>query len=1081
MRPGPERRDAGKKNMTARRSLALLAVVLALPMLAPGDALAAGRAGPKQLHPITATDNRPRLYIVEMVAPPAVNEPRLRASTFAAGGKAGRFDVRAQAVSRYAEDLTASHEQVLQAIGAPATKIQSYRYTLNGFSARLTPAQARALARRKDVRRVWEQGFRHLSTNASPGFLGLTEKPGGLWSDRKLLGDGVIIGVIDSGITPQHPSFSDKRPAKRPRLCRTDWARNSLLGLWLCRRYKVQEDEVVYTRPADWKGTCQAGEDFDATDCNNKLIGARYYQEGFLQEYALDANEFTSPRDADGHGTHIASIAAGNRVKASIGGASLTDVSGMAPRAYLAVYKACWLEPGADRGSCSTADLVNAIEDAVADGVDIISYSVGGDDDIVGPDSIALLNATNAGVLAVTAAGNSGPEVGTVESPAVAPWVVAVGASTRRGTHYQGAIQVTKPATVAADYADVEAAFTPTLRTKGPVSGELVLVDDNVKGAFEDGQGNVVLGTVNDGCETIQNGSDVSGKIALVERVANTCTFDERLSNAARAGAAAVIVFNRDGDPFIMAGTRNIVSIPAVMIGKDDGETLLARLDAGDTVEVTLDSKLTLKSTDQGNELAAFSARGPNPWDADLLKPDVVAPGVDILAAQTPDVANGVRGEKFQYLSGTSMAVPHVAGVAALLREAHPDWSPAALKSALVTTARQDIVLEDGETPADPFDFGGGHIVPNAAVSPGLVYDAGTDDYDAYICGLGVERDGADCAALESEGRSTAATDLNLPSMAVSRLVSEKLVHRRVTNVGPPATFAATVEAPSTLDVTVEPSSLSLGTGESADFTVRFAGNGGSFDAWEFGAVTWTAGTTAVRSPFAVKAEAFEVPGAVAGTGASGELAIDVRFGYTGSYTATLAGIEASGQDQPDATKSQLTGAVVQNSYGSGYTFVQPGEGAVPASVRRIPIVVPAGTKLLRVALFDAATDGNDDLDLYLYHCPGYGTCTEESDPSAGDGSDETIDVLDPAPGEYYVDVHGYATDGPNAVFDLFMWTLGASEGNATLSAPASATAGGSASLGLTWQNLPAGRNLGLVTHASGTGDLAYTVVELGP
>ena len=219
-----------------------------------------------------------------------------------------------------------------------------------------------------------------------------------------------------------------------------------------------------------------------ATYCNNKLIGARYYIDGFLEEYDLDPNEFISPRDADGHGTHIATTAAGNFVQATLAGTPVAKISGMAPRARIAVYKACWLEPGAARGTCSTADLARAIEDAVADGVDIINYSVGSDDGIDDADDLALLAAADAGVLTVAAAGNEGPVPGSINSPAAAPWVLAVGASSRRGDRFRAAIRVNSPASVKKDYPAVEAAFTPRLQDVGPLTLRLIVAGRRRRG-----------------------------------------------------------------------------------------------------------------------------------------------------------------------------------------------------------------------------------------------------------------------------------------------------------------------------------------------------------------------------------------------------------------------------------------------------------------------------------------------------------------------------------------------------------------------------------------------------------------------
>ncbi|MBL8199208.1 MAG: S8 family serine peptidase [Chromatiales bacterium] len=1024
-------------------------------------------------------DGDQRVYIVQLAAPPAVAEPRLRKEH--RKGRRARLETRSPAVERYAERLVAQHDATLARVGVRDAKLYSYRYALNGFSARMTPAQAHKLRAQKGVLKVWEDRKQQVKTNDSPGFLGLTAREGGLWKDRGLRGEGVVIGVIDSGIAPGHISFKDTIPAKRPRVCRSAWAENSLLGLWLCKRFKSRPDQVIFATPASWQGQCQAGEGFATTDCNNKLIGARYYIDGFLDEYTLDDNEFISPKDADGHGTHIASVAAGNPVSATLGGEFVDKISGMAPRAHVAVYKACWLEPGELRGTCSTADLTQAIEDAVADGVDIINYSVGSDDDIVDADDLALLAAVDAGVLVVGAAGNEGPAPESVVSPAAAPWVLAVGASSRRGERFRDAIRVNSPASVQKDYVAVEAAFTPRLRDKGLLTLDLVLVDDGVFGFFDG-----LIGTTFDACESVRNASELSGKIALVQR--GGCNFDVKVRNVQDAGAKAALVFSDQGEPLLMNGSRNGITIPALMIGHDDGELLRARLEADETVGLTLQKGLFLTVADPGNRMEAFSARGPNSWQPDVLKPDLTAPGVDILGAQTPDVANNLRGETFQYLSGTSMAVPHVAGLSALLKEAHPDWSPAALRSALITTARQDVLNQDGETPADPFDFGAGHVVPNAAFAPGLVYDAGAEDYDAFLCGRDQPRDSSvDCERLEADGLATDGSDLNLPTIATDDLVSEQVIRRRVTNVGEAAQFVARVEMPTTIDAEIVPPLLSLDAGESADFEIRLSADATTFDAWQFGALTWTSGATAVRSPLAIRALRFAAPVFVAGSGTEGSLDVALRSGYTGPYRATLSGLEAANQGQPDELRAALSDATVGEDFNDSYSFIQPGSGSLPASVRRIRIIVPEGTRYLRVALNNEARNGDADLDLYLYACPGFGSCTDEATPSQNDDADEAINLIPAegenyvAPGEYFVDVHGFDTDGGSATFNLLVWTVGADRANATLSVPGSLAAGGVASAVLSWQALPAGLHLGLIDHSDGEVSFGQTIVEVMP
>jgi subtilisin family serine protease len=900
-----------------------------------------------------------RVYIVQLVEPAALDytgKPGGISATRPARGK--RFDPGSSNVRAYSRELTDKHDELLQSVGAYQGKLYSYRYTFNGFAARLTPVQAQKLRSRKNVLNVWEDTVRYLSTNDSPVFLGLFDATDGLVSAQGLKGEDVVIGIIDSGITPEHPSFADTRAAKRPRLCRSEWAENSLLGIWLCRRFKNREDESTYTAPEGWQGRCEAGDEFTEDLCNNKIIGARYYIDGFMQAHALDANEFISPRDADGHGTHIASTAAGNEVRASLAGTDIDRINGIAPRARIAVYKACWLEPGQLRGSCSTSDLQRAIEDAVADGVDIINYSVGNTDiSISDPDDIALLAASDAGVLSVVAAGNDGPSPATILSPSGAPWVLTVGASSRAGRKFEAAIRINSPDSVAGDYASREASFTPLLEDEGPITAELVLADD----------GEASGGSTYDGCQSLVNDSDLDGQVALLQR--GGCDFEDKIVNAEAAGAIAAVVFNNQSDLIIMSGNRDSVTIPAVMIGQADGQTLLTELQADAIIEVTLDKTLFIEQPDDGNVMGNFSSRGPNLTAPDILKPDVTAPGVNILAGQTPDVANGVRGENFQYLTGTSMAVPHVAGVAALIREAKPDWTPAAIKSALMTTSRQDIVKEDGVTPADAFDFGAGHIVPNKATDPGLVFEALKEDYDAFTCGTKEPRVAeADCQQLIAAGFPTAAVDLNLPSITVSSLVSERTVRRRVTNVGEAAQYTVQINAPPGIDVDVTPSVLSLGPNEVGEFDVRLATSSAELYEWQFGSLTWSDASHSVYSPIAVRPVPFLAPAEAINTGRTGSLQFDVQFGYTGTYEASLEGL---------AAPFILEQRTVTNDPTSSYVF-EPDTDRLPPSVWRTnpALVVADGDTLLRVALFNDRTAGEDDLDLYVYYCPGLTFCT---------------------------------------------------------------------------------------------------------
>jgi subtilisin family serine protease len=1013
-----------------------------------------------------------KTYIVQLKSPSAAeyyarSTGPLRSKVSLA--TAAAFDKNSIAVQAYTAELGAQQDKVLALAGSETEKIYSYRYTLNGFAARMTESQAHKLEHFEEVLSVWEDEIRPLATNFSPQFLGLFEATVGLRGTPGLDGEGVIIAVIDSGITPEHPALKDTREADRPRLCWTSWGENSLLGRWLCRIYELQEDKLLFEPPENWNGVCQPGERFEETACNNKMMGARYFIDGAQSSGPIDEGEIISARDTDGHGTHTATTAAGGRVNASIFGTLLGAVEGIAPRARVAAYKACWLRPGDMRASCNTSDLANAIDMAVADGVHIINYSVGSSlRTATAPDDIALMGAAKAGVLAVVAAGNEGPNLATIGSPAGAPWVVTTGASSRDGQRFEEALEVLSPSTIAGKYAVKEASFTPPLIDRDPIEGRLILVDDN-DDTLDDGS----AGTTFDACEPLVNDNDVSGNIAFIQR--GGCSFQDKIENAEAAGAVATLVFNIAGKPIVMTPDPGSVSpgfpnIPALMIGQADGNLILDEINAGQTVEIVLDKGFFLTEQETGNVMGAFSARGPAPVQ-DILKPDVTAPGINILAGFTPDAANSVSGENFAYITGTSMATPHVAGVAALLRQAHPDWSPAAIKSALMTTARQDIKQQDGSTAAHPFDFGGGHIEPNRANDPGLVYDVTDDEYDAFACGIASPAiDQPRCDGLAAGDLSFEAEDLNQPSIAVSRLANSQTVRRRVTNVGEESeTYVATVSAPPEIVVDVVPANLTIGPGQSATFDVTFTYVSGPLDLWRFGSLVWSSSNHDVRSVLAVQPVSVTAPAEVSSFGGTGSISFPVEFGYTGSYTPGIHGLRKpliiNGFVDDDPTK----------------TFSFRSINGVTSHL----IDVPASQAYLRFEMYDELTDGNDDLDMYIYYCPDNINCTKIGQ-SGEATSRERFNVLLPGAGRYAVLIHGFETDnvagGQGANYTLLGWAFGLNDdqGNMTAAGPAFVNAGTTENVDVNWSNLePDTIYLGGISHNTPQGLVAITVISI--
>ncbi len=1012
-----------------------------------------------------------RMYVIQLAGKPGLTyEGGIDGYAATAPAEGQRYNANASHVQQYTGYLVSKHDEKVASVGASGFKTYSYAHAMNGFAAMLTAEEVDQLRGDKAVLNVWEDFSFEIDTNNSPEFLGLLDRKEGLRKKLKLKGEDVIVGILDTGAVQEHPSFSDMA-------CKDDdddSDSDSDSDSDACKPKRVYGPPPVH-----WNGICQEGEAWAADDCNNKLIGARYYVDGFLAgRGSLVEGEFMSPRDSSGHGSHTASTAAGNEVVASLNGTPLAEISGMAPRARVAVYKVCWLSPGATNFSCFFSDSMMATDAAVADGVDVLNFSVGTAAAFTDPQDLAFLRAASDGVFVARSAGNSGP--GPATTNAGEPWVTTVAASTQSGTAFALAAVVNSPASVAGSYAALEGAITQPLLDSGPITDDLVAAEPI------------------DACVPLSNSID--NKIALIAR--GSCTFVAKIENAVNAGARAVLMYT-DGRPkTVMGGTATdlTTSIPGVMIDNAPGLAILAELDAGNPVNATLSAASFTTEPLEGNIMAGFSSRGPYTVESDWVKPDITAPGVRILAAYAPDQADGSAGDFFAYLQGTSMSSPHIAGLGALVIEAHPDWSPAQVKSALMTTARQDLVKEDGATPADAFDFGAGHVDPNKAVDPGLTYDAGLLDYLIASCGtVSPLVSPADCEFIEAIGISTSPADLNLPSIGIGELPGTQTVTRTVTAVkGYKSSnrrdhdddsdsdsdkkrahvYNVSVEPPPGFDVSVSPSQLRLRPGESASYSVTITNETAPPNQWTFGSLTWSDKKGRdVRSPIAVNAKAIIAPPVVAGTGTDGTENFDVTFGYTGDYSALEHGL----------ANPALGLVTVEDDPFNSFEFFGPGTAIAYFAE------VPEGTALARWSTFNEYTSGNDDVDLYLYYCPlqpsGNFSCSQVASSGNVD-SNEQIDVLfpnnDPTNLDpYLVFMHGYDTDGglPADVI-LFDWTFGVDDkrGNLTVDAPTSATIGETATLTIDWTGLFSGagaKQLGAISHSNEDGIQELTVIEI--
>jgi subtilase family protein/fibronectin type III domain protein/PA domain-containing protein/peptidase inhibitor I9 len=939
------------------------------------------------------------VYIVQLDEPPVVayegGIAGLAATAPARGQKINPSDAKVQ---RYAGHLRSRHNAVANSVGA--AKFYDYEYAFNGFAARLTKGQAARLRGTQGVLSVERDQRHELSTDNTPSFLGLNA-PGGIWSQlggQGSAGEDVVIGVVDTGIWPEHPSFS---PAG------------------------------YGPPPADWHGSCQTGERFSQSDCNNKLIGARYYLSGFTQA-GIFQEEFLSPRDADGHGTHTASTAGGNSgVSASVLGNALGTVSGIAPRARVAAYKACW---NGDAGGCFNSDTVAAIDQAVADGVDVINYSISGGQTPLNSVSVAFLFANDAGVYVSASAGNSGPGPSTVNH--ISPWYTTVAASTQNrsfvGTATLGGGGTHQGVTLTAGL------------------GSTPLVD-----SADAGSELCFVGGLNPAV--------VAGKIVLCQRGVNARV--EKSLAVKDAGGVGMILYNVND---VQSLNTDNHYVPTLHVNFTSGSAIKKYIDSAGT-RATASLSGGQKVFGGGNTMADFSSRGPNLFGSgDVLKPDTTNVGVNVLAGASPEQMLGAPGQFFQAISGTSMSSPHNAGVGALLKDLHPDWTPEMIKSAIMTTARQNLTKEDGSTPADPFDFGGGHAVPNSAADPGLVYKIDFDGYRAWLRSQGQCR----LCFGSAPAPQVAATDLNLPSITVRSHAGVTVVKRTVTNVGPARTYTVSVDAPRGVDVSVNPTQLTLATGASATYEVTLTTNRRAvFNQYAFGSLTWSdarRGGHSVRSPLVVRPVRISAPASITGTGVSGSDERTITFGYQGPFAASPQGLVAP------TTETRTVVDDPTNNFDTSNPNANQG-------IQVHDVSIAAGTTHVRWSLFDEFTDGNDDLDVYVYRV-GTGNSLTLVGFSAGGTSAEQIDLASPAAGAYKVYVHGWQTDGADAVYTLFSWLVpSTAAGNLTVtSSTSSATVGGTATLTVTWSGLTAGtRYLGRIRYSDGTSEFGSTLVNI--
>ncbi|XP_043704117.1 subtilisin-like protease SBT1.8 [Telopea speciosissima] len=704
----------------------------------------------------------------------------------------------------------------LQSVSSDSSSLlYSYNTAYHGFAASLDRDQAEALRQSDSVLGVYEESVYNLHTTRTPEFLGLNTDLGS-WAglgtqDLDQASQDVIIGVLDTGVWPESKSFDD---SGMPQI------------------------------PSRWRGQCESGVDFRPSLCNRKLIGARSFSKGYRMasggRFMKEPKENESPRDQDGHGTHTASTAAGSHVaNASLLGYASGTARGMATRARVATYKVCWST------GCFGSDILAGMDRAIADGVNVLSLSLGGGSAPYYRDTIAIgaFTAMEMGIFVSCSAGNSGPSRASLAN--VAPWITTVGAGT-----------LDRDFPAFAELGNGKRFAGVSLYSGSGMGSKAV-------GLFYDKSNSSSVLCLPGSLEPER----VRGKVVLCDRGVNARV--EKGAVVRDAGGLGMLLANTAANGEELVADSHL--IPAVAVGLKEGDMIRDYVGSDPNPTALLGFEGTVLNVRPSPVVAAFSSRGPNVVTPQILKPDLIGPGVNILAAWSEAVgptglAKDTRKTQFNIMSGTSMSCPHISGVAALLKAAHSDWSPTAIKSALMTTAyTQDNTqspLRDaaGGDSSTPWAHGSGHVDPQKALSPGLVYDAIPEDYIAFLCSLDYGIDQVQAITkkpnITCSRRFNDPGELNYPSFSVlfgkTRVVRYT---RELTNVGAAvSTYNVTVGGPRGVGVRVVPSKLVFRqVGEKLRYTATFVANKNSKNRVgsgpEFGWMVWSNEQHQVRSP----------------------------------------------------------------------------------------------------------------------------------------------------------------------------------------------------------------------------------------
>ncbi|XP_039069984.1 CO(2)-response secreted protease-like isoform X2 [Hibiscus syriacus] len=691
--------------------------------------------------------------------------------------------------------------------------VHNYKKSFSGFAVLLSAEEANSIAESPGVVSVFPDPVLELHTTRSWDFLKygtsvmMESNPS---SDSNLTdhGSDVIIGIMDSGIWPESESFNDKEMGEIPK---------------------------------KWGGICAKGRDSSTFNCNRKIIGARSYGESL-------------PRDVIGHGTHVASTAAGAEVHgASYYGLASGTARGGAPGSRLAIYD---VFSSQNRGRGST--VLAAFDDAIADGVDVLSLSFGSSsilqqEFIKDPIAIGAFHAVQNNITVVCSAGNDGPNPGSVVNSA--PWILTVAASTiDRGFESNvvlGNYEVIKGEGI--NFANIQAS---------PVYPIMYAKSARKSGVAENATRN---------CRPDSMEQElIKGKIVVCDNEDSLFPYINKQNEVKKLGGIGVILI----DDELREVEFNFGAFPTSVISSKDGAKVLSYINSiKNPVAVILPSSTNSKPAPT---IPYFSSRGPSNIPKNILKPDIAAPGVNILAAwignDTAETPEGKEPPLYNLLSGTSMSSPHVSGIAATVKSRNPEWSPSAIRSAIMTTAAQinnnkAPIMTEKSTAATPYDFGAGEVSTTGPLQPGLVYETTTIDYLNFLCYHGYNTSTIKIMAYTiphgftcpKESSIDLISNINYPSISIPYFDEKagRKVIRTLTNVAGDAktVYNVSVDAPTGLYVQVVPDNLEFTKfGDKSSYQVSFSiGNPLKKDV--FGSITWSNGKYKVRSPFAISSK----------------------------------------------------------------------------------------------------------------------------------------------------------------------------------------------------------------------------------